>query len=268
MKAIDFHIHVNFSDDDLRKIAKKVGVKFSAKGLEEEMKKNGVEVAVAISYPNEEDWKNVINLARKLPLYPVLGINVNKIQMNKLKKYLKHAIGVKIYLGYDYIFPNDKKLVKIYKLIEKMKKLVIFHTGDTLYSWAKLKYAHPLNVDEVAVDFPDMKIVIAHAGIPWIRDTAEVVNKNENVYTDISGWFETEDEFKSFYAKIIQKDLKFLIEYCGEEKILYGTDWPLIRMGSYLKFLKSTKLKQSTLRKILWENGKELLSNVSFNFKD
>ena len=67
---------------------------------------------------------------------------------------------------------------------------VAVHTGDTAFSDARLKYAHPLTVDEAAADFPDVKFVICHCGNPWFADATEVAAKNPNVYIDLSGLLE------------------------------------------------------------------------------
>lgn len=64
---------------------------------------------------------------------------------------------------------------------------MVFHTGDTAGSRGKLKYAHPLTVDDPASDFPGTTFVMAHYGNPWIVDATEVAAKHENVFIDLSG---------------------------------------------------------------------------------
>ena len=71
---------------------------------------------------------------------------------------------------------------------------VIFHTGDNWSTTAKVKYAHPLRMDEVAVDHPEVRFVLAHFGNPWLIDAAEVVFKNPNVWADLSGLFVGSDK--------------------------------------------------------------------------
>jgi uncharacterized protein len=63
----------------------------------------------------------------------------------------------------------------------------MIHTGDVFLKTAKVKFSHPLNIDDVAVDNPELKIVMCHLGNPWIIDCQEVLYKNRNVYADISG---------------------------------------------------------------------------------
>src|SRR5206468_133792 len=71
---------------------------------------------------------------------------------------------LKAYLGYLHYAPSSPGYRPYYKLAEKYKVPVIFHCGDTYSRTAKLKYAHPLQIDEVAVDFPDTRFVLAHFG--------------------------------------------------------------------------------------------------------
>ena len=93
-----------------------------------------------------------------------------------------------------------------------------------------MKFAHPLHVDEVAVDFPRVKFLICHLGNPWFRDCMEVVYKNENVYTDISGL--TLGQFTDRFEAYMRQQLKEMILWgVNPNKVLYGTDWPLASMS-------------------------------------
>ena len=73
------------------------------------------------------------------------------------------------------------RLQVVYELAIEFDVPVMFHSGDTYTPKGKVRFAHPLHIDDVAVDFPDLKIVICHVGNPWIRDCMEVVYKNANV---------------------------------------------------------------------------------------
>lgn len=134
---------------------------------------------------------------------------------------------------------------------------VMIHTGDTYAKSAKLRYAHPLNVDDVAVDFPDLKLVICHLGNPWIRDCMEVVYKNTHAHADISGL--VLGDFTSKYQKFMHKQLKDMILFAGDPNyMLYGTDWPISSMESYVKFMKSLKLDPALKELIYWRNAAAL----------
>jgi uncharacterized protein len=95
--------------------------------------------------------------------------------------------GIKLYPGYDQYAINDPSLETVFRIAAKHDVPVMIHCGDTYAKHAKVRQAHPLLVDDVAVDYPDVKFVICHLGNPWFQDTAEVLYKNDNVYADISG---------------------------------------------------------------------------------
>ncbi|KAB2927110.1 MAG: amidohydrolase family protein [Candidatus Contendobacter sp.] len=97
--------------------------------------------------------------------------------------------GLKAYLGYLPHGPASPGYAPYYRLAARSQIPVIFHSGDTYAASAKLQYAHPLLIDEVAVDYPDTHFVIAHCGCPWFVDAAEVIYKNANVWADRSGLF-------------------------------------------------------------------------------
>lgn len=115
-----------------------------------------------------------------------------------------------------------------------------------------MKYAHPLHVDEVAVDHPDLRIVMAHLGNPWFRDTAEIFCKNPNVWADISGLVlgDVAEHFEAWLkAQVVE-----IIQFAGDpDKLLYGTDWPIVNMRPYLKLIESLRLEPEDREKLLWE---------------
>lgn len=146
-------------------------------------------------------------------------------------------VAIKFYTGYYHRMPSS-----LSEPLWRMNEAgcpAIFHCGDCLNSvkCAKLKYAHPLNIDEVAVDYPNMNFIIAHMGYPWHRDAAEVCYKNANVYTDISGFvygkFGLED-----YSKF-KKTIEEFNSISSSDKLLFGTDWPISDQSSYMSIMTS-----------------------------
>ncbi len=176
----------------------------------------------------------------------------------KLK--LKQIKGIKFYPGYEYFYPNDKTLLSPYmRLAKKYDIPIIFHTGDTwsVNKKARLKYAHPLAIDDLAVDFPNNKIVIAHMGNPWIMDATMIIFKNKNVYGDISGWsYEPVDQSE-------EKKLMGIIRYLGKaDKIMFGTDFGINTTPEFVKshidMIENLPISSSEKKKILGENAKKL----------
>jgi len=187
--------------------------------------------------PNEYLWEQLA--PHKDRLFGVAAWHPNDQTIDKI--ILTHAIeagkvyAVKFYLGYDHWYPNDNRIYEMLELLQKKNIPAIFHTGDCLASIqnAKLKYAHPLGIDEVAVDFPDLKIVMAHMAYPWQRDAAEVCYKNRNVYADMSGFV-----YGNFDAKDVRHFHQVVTEFTtiagGTDKLLFGTDFPISNQQSYI----------------------------------
>lgn len=168
-------------------------------------------------------------------------------------------VAVKCYTGYDHYFPHEATY--LLKKMNEVKCPVIFHSGDCLNSvkCAKLKYAHPLHIDEVAVDYPNINFIIAHVGNPWHRDTAEVVYKNSNVYTDISGFV-----YGSFTAESSKHFTKLISEFIevagGTDKLLFGSDWPISNQKSYVDTLHGLPLDNKN--NIFSENARKVFNGL------
>lgn len=154
------------------------------------------------------------------------------------------VVALKAYLGYTYHGPDSPRYLPYYRLAAKHDIPFIFHTGDTWSTAAKVRYAHPLLVDEVAVDHPDVKFVLAHMGNPWLRDAAEVVFKNDNVWADLSGLVVGDEAAlrtnpdgtipPNSYLADLAHDLQRAFRYTEKpERFLYGSDWPLVPMAAY-----------------------------------
>lgn len=153
------------------------------------------------------------------------------------------VVALKCYLGYLHFEPAHPNYRRYYELAARFKLPVIFHTGDTYSPEAKLKYAHPLGVDEVAVDHPDTRFVLAHLGNPWTADAAEVIYKNLNVWADLSGLVvgneiapRTDDEYDALADIALRVRQAF--RYAERPtRFVFGTDWPLIPIAAYKRFI-------------------------------
>ena len=154
------------------------------------------------------------------------------------------VVALKGYLGYLHYEPAHPNYRRYYELAAKYRVPVMFHTGDTYSPQAKLKYAHPLGVDEVAVDHPECRFVLCHLGNPWTTDAAEVIYKNVNVWADLSGLMVGDDgAFASEEGRDAAADaaheVRRAIRYSERpNRFLYGSDWPLAPMTAYREFVK------------------------------
>lgn len=263
---IDAHTHVGFESD-----GSKVNIQEKFKKLLQESQENKISELIIIAGFKKDDpdtTENLINLTKEVKnVHVIASLDIKKYSqkdLRQLEEYLKknQIKGIKIYTGYQHIFPNNSRCTPIYKICEKYNVPVIFHSGDTLAGYVKdpkVKYAHPLHIDDVATDFPNLKIVIAHMGNPWFLDCAEVIHKNPNVYADISGLV-VGDQFEISYKNLMKRKIEDLLAYVGENKLLYGTDWPLCPTKEYLRFIKTLRLSKKAREKLLYKNAQKIFN--------
>ncbi len=259
---IDCHTHINNYHDESSD-----SLRSGLDSLQLEMRRNRMDVALILtSYkvkPGRPSTRAVIEATRgRRHLRVVAGIpfaTLSAAVLEELEGYLREDAvrGLKLYPGYEPFFPSDPALEPVYGLAGKYHVPVMIHSGDTYTPGGKLKYAHPLNVDEAAVDHPGVDFIICHLGNPWIRDCMEVVYKNKNVYTDISGL--VLGDFSDRFERFMRKQLQEMLEYGVEpDKVLFGTDWPLASMESYREFIEELGIPEREREKILWDNAARL----------
>ena len=160
----------------------------------------------------------------------------------EIKRHLKlsKCVGVKLYPGYISMYPNDKQYEPIFKLCEKYNKVLAVHTGMPAGLGAKMKYTKPIYLDDIAVDYPQLKIVMCHFGNPFLEEAAAVMEHNRNVYADLSGLIEgkfiTETFLEMEHAYLGL--LRTWIHYVGDRsRFMFGTDWPAVNCFEYKKFI-------------------------------
>jgi predicted TIM-barrel fold metal-dependent hydrolase len=166
--------------------------------------------------------------------------------------------GIKLYPGYDKYAINDPSLETVFRIAAKHDVPVVIHCGDTFARDAKVRMAHPLLVDDIAVDYPDVRFVICHLGNPWFQDTAEVLYKNDNVYADMSGL--VLGDFTYEFERYLKTRVKDMIAYMGDpsRQLMFGTDWPLVEMGPYVKFLDGLEFDGDAWENIAWRTAAQL----------
>jgi len=260
---VDVHVHLNNYHDATRRPTKENVQELFAK-----MAEVGVDHAVVItSYKADLDRPSVEELYETLQRDPrvtlVEGLRWRgdaRTDLFTLEERIRDGIvkGIKLYPGYDFYPINDPSLETVFLIAEKHDVPVMIHTGDTYAKTAKVRMAHPLLVDDVAVDYPGVKFVMCHLGNPWFQDAAEVLYKNDNVYADISGL--TLGEFTYEFERYVAKRLKEMITYMGKpgKQLMYGTDWPLVRMKPYLKLLHEMEFEADVFENIAWRTATRL----------
>ncbi len=238
--VIDAHTHTDFSGGPERTsgIAKTEAQYFK------EWQEAGVVGAVAHTSPigaNFHDLKN-----RNVVYCAGVGLTIDAAAIETGLKSGKYGC-IKIYLGYVHRYAYDPAYNAIYRMAEKYDVPVVFHTGDTYSARAKVKYADPLTIDDVAVDHPRVRFVIAHCGNPWIESAAEVTYKNANVYMECSAMLignldQVPPEKVETY---VTKPIAWIFGYLEDpRKLMFGTDWPLTSMKPYLEAYKKAIPKE------------------------
>ena len=261
---IDVHTHINNYHEE-----RVVSLEDCLNNLTANMLKNKVDYSLVLtSYKVNEhrpSTKQVVEAIKgRKNLGVVAGVSYlhyNHRDVREIGEYLEngHIKALKFYPGYEPFYPNDIRLKLMYEMAIEYNVPVMFHSGDTYAPTGKVKYSHPLHIDDLAVDYPELKIVICHVGNPWIKDCMEVVYKNKNVYADISGL--VLGDFSDKFERYMKKEIEEMITYAGDPKyLLYGTDWPISNMESYLKFMNQLDLADDKKELILWKNAAELFN--------
>jgi predicted TIM-barrel fold metal-dependent hydrolase len=188
---------------------------------------------------------------------------------DELKRPDRDVVAFKAYLGYLHHGPESPGYRPYYRLAAKYDIPVIFHTGDNWSQKAKVKYAHPLPIDDVAVDYPETKFVIAHFGNPWLMSAAEVIYKNnkkkgiENVWADLSAFLVgTADEFAAYRKQgaieMVFAEVRKAFAFAERpDRFLFGSDWPLAPLAVYRDFIAEMIPKEHH-QAVFHDNAKKL----------
>jgi hypothetical protein len=164
--------------------------------------------------------------------------------------------GFKFHPTMQGFYPNDRSAYVLYEAIAEAGVPALFHTGQTGVGAGmrggnamRLKYSNPLLLDDVAVDFPDMPIILAHPSFPWQEEALSVATHKPNVYIDLSGW--SPRYFPSILVRYANSILR--------RKMLFGSDWPMITPERWLADFETIDIKPEVRPLILKDNAARLL---------
>lgn len=231
-----------------------------------EMDTHGIRHAVVLSSyvvnderPGADEIANLVDPGRMSVVAGVSVPHLGSDQVAFLRDLLStgRVKGLKLYPGYQPFELRDRAVHPVYQLAAEHGVPVMIHTGDTFAPAAKVRYTHPLQVDELAVDFREVTFVICHLGNPWMVDAMEVIYKNENVLGDISGL--TLGAFEPRYERLVRGRVNDAIAFINDPaKLMFGTDWPISDIGSYLRFANSLELTEAEKEGLMWRNAARL----------
>lgn len=164
--------------------------------------------------------------------------------------------GFKFHPTVQGFYPNDRMAYHLYEVIAEYKLPMLFHSGHSGYGSGvrgggglRLAYSNPIYLDDVAIDFPDNPIIIAHPSWPWQDEALSVAMHKPNIYIDLSGWSP-----KYFPKQLVQYANTML-----KDRMLFGTDFPLITPDRWVKDFQEAGFRDEVKPLILKENAIRLL---------
>jgi uncharacterized protein len=164
--------------------------------------------------------------------------------------------GFKFHPSVQAFYPNDRMAYPLYEAIAEAKLPALFHTGQTGVGAGQrggggihLKYSNPMLLDDVAVDFPDMPIILAHPSFPWQEEALSVATHKPQVYIDLSGW--SPKYFPPILVQYINTVLK--------EKMLFGSDYPVITPERWMADFEKLDIKPEVRPLVMKMNAAKLL---------
>jgi predicted TIM-barrel fold metal-dependent hydrolase len=281
LKIFDAHIHVQpwemvkpevlaLIDDPSHANAKEV--LSSPENLLRHLDAEGVERVCCINYVSPDvmgftrevnDWIATFTSAHRDRLIAVGSVNpLHEMNVrDEIRRVLDLGIGmIKIHPPHQLFSPNAYRgelwqLAEIYRECEERGVPVMFHTGTSVFPRARNVFADPMPVDDVAIDFPRLPIILAHAGRPLYGETAFfLARRHPNVHLDISGI--PPKSLLRYFPRVASV----------ADKVLWGTDWPspgVVSMRRNVEEFRALGLGEEVERKILWDNATRLFSRSS-----
>ncbi|HEY5611405.1 MAG TPA: amidohydrolase family protein [Thermoanaerobaculia bacterium] len=279
MRVFDVHIHVQpwemlhpaalaLMEDEAHRGVREILQ--SPEALLRVLDENGVERACCINYVSPEvmgftrevnDWVARFTGDHRDRLLPVGSVNPlhEKDVRGEIARVLDLGIRlIKIHPPHQLFSPNAYRfelpqLAEVYRACEERGVPVMIHTGTSIFPRARNVYADPMPVDDVAVDFPRLPLILAHAGRPLHGPTAFfLARRHRNVRLDLSG----------IPPRSILSHLPRIREIA--DRVLWGTDWPspgIVSMAKNVEEFRALELGEAIERRILWENANEMFAS-------
>lgn len=166
------------------------------------------------------------------------------------------AKGLKLHPSMQAFAPNDRSVYPLYDVAQQAGVPVVFHTGQTGIGAGlpggrgiKLRYSDPMLIDDVAADFPDLTIVLAHPSVPWQDEAISVATHKGNVWIDLSGWS------PKYFPPALVRAVNGLLK----RKVMFGSDYPVITPDRWLADFTALDIKEDVRPLVLKENAVRML---------
>ena len=165
--------------------------------------------------------------------------------------------GLKLHPVHQAFFPNDTRFYPLYEACSYLGIPVLFHSG---YAGAgsgipggaglKLKYSAPIpGIDDVAADFPNLTVIMAHPAWPWVDEQVAVALHKANVYMDLSGWS------PRFIPETLIRETNSRLQ----DKVMFGSDYPFLHPDRWLQEFGNLQIKETVVEKVLLSNARRVL---------
>ena len=201
--------------------------------------------------------ETVIDLCAQVPdfLMPFASVDINSDPdpAALLRGYLDVAPirGLKLYPSYQFYYPNDPRLYPIYEICQSAKIPVLLHIGSSVVAGTRIKYCDPVCLDDVAVDFPDLTVVMAHGGRGfWYDVCAFLALHKPNFYIDVSGLIP--GKLRELYPNLDRL----------AHKMVFGSDWPVMpkSVEANVSVIRALGLPTDALGDLLYRNAARILA--------
>ncbi len=275
---IDVHVHpptkefiVDAGGPHVKAAAEKFGHSIELKTFEqmlEEYSAAGVEKLVLFAWDAEttSHRPRVTNefISKVVERHPdrILGFASVDPHKKTAVKDLDYAIrelklcGLKLHPQVQAFEPNSPRYYPLYSKCVEFDVPITFHSGSTYWGaglkgggGVKLRFSDPMLLDDVAADFPELKLIMAHPGWPWQDEQLAIAMHKENVSIDLSGWSP-----KYFQPLLVTYMTKLI-----PEKFLFGTDYPMLSPERWLKDFETLRVSAEVRNMVLRENARRLL---------
>ncbi len=208
--------------------------------------------------PNEEIAQAALDNPDIMMAFASIDPHKGKMGAREAERLIKEygVKGFKFHPTVQGFYPYDRMAWPIYEVINQYKLPAIFHTGHSgigsgmrCGGGLRLEYSNPMHLDDVALAFPDMQVVMAHPSWPWQDEALSVALHKPNVWIDLSGWSP-----KYFPPQLIQYSNTLL-----KDRVLFGSDFPLITPERWIKDAQQAGFKPEVMPGILKDNAIRLL---------
>lgn len=270
---VDVHLHLSRWWRDIRRTGYRSDLDYSLPGLLAEMDATGVEHGLLLQLHEAPGVREGLEEGRihatesRGRLHPISTVDPTagpeEVQRAiELWDGEPGLAGLKLYPGYQAFFPHDPSLAPLYEYAHRRGLPVMFHQGDTLDGIGLVKFARPLEVDEVAGRYRDVRFVLCHLGNPWIPEAAEIVYKNENVFADTSGLLAhpSAPYFERMVAQARAAVYNAVVTIGRPDRVLYGSDWPLEELRVAVDLIDRLDLPPADREAILGGNARRLFA--------